>query len=210
MKIQVISASSGTLFQQIKHGAPFDVFLSADKLHPQKLVDEQLAIEKTLTTYTQGQLSFYSAKHPLLTFDKFASAPTGYQRIAIANPDIAPYGKATKSLLSANNLWNHVSKHLVTGINVGQTFQQIRSKAVDFGFVATSQLVLNNIIASDHKPLKIDASWLAQQGVVIARSSIKNQAIHFIQYLSSPAIQTQLVEFGYIAVDNAMAHENDS
>jgi len=201
VKLQIISASSGTLYQQIKYGAPFDVFLSADSLHPKKLVNERLAIASTLSTYTQGQLSFYSAKHPQLTANEFFNNPQKYNRIAIANPTIAPYGKATKSLLTNKNIWSQVSKHLVIGINVGQTFQQIRSKAVDLGFVATSQLVLNNIPVPTEQLSSFNDMLLQQQAVVINRSAVADDASKFVQFLTSQKVQTQLIEFGYLAIN---------
>ncbi|MCJ8322201.1 MAG: molybdate ABC transporter substrate-binding protein, partial [Colwellia sp.] len=155
--VQIISGSSGTLFLQISHGAPFDVFLSADSTRPQKLKEASLTVENSLQTYAYGQLALWS-NNEVVTLEALASL-INKQRFAIANPQTAPYGKAAKETLKSLNLWTQVQGSLVTGMNINQTFQQIRSQAVNIGIVANSQLVLNQltgtIIPSQyHQPIK--------------------------------------------------------
>ena len=196
IKVDIISAATGTLYQQILHGAPYDIFLSADAIRPEQLVQQQLTVKNTLTPYAIGQLSFYAPKQPQLTFDDFLANSTQFKRIAIANPDYAPYGQAAKQLLQNSQHWKAVEKKLIIGINVGQTFQQTHSQAVDAGFVATSQLRLQGILIApitNHQYQPI-----VQKAVVLKQSKQPNKAIAFIDYLTSAKVQATLQQFGYL------------
>ena len=194
--VQIISGSTGTLFLQIKHGAPFDIFLSADSVRPQALVEQGLTAKNSLQTYALGQLALWSNTQTVSinTLAKIIDK----QRFAIANPDTAPYGKAAKEVLLSLNLWQQVRGQLVTGININQTFQQIRSQAVPVGIVANSQLVLNQLngtVIPHHLYQPI------QQQLVILKSSRQiNQAQKLSQFLLSRPIQKQIQDYGYQAI----------
>lgn len=191
--VQIISAASGTLFLQIYHGAPFDIFLSADSTRPQKLKEANLIFVDSLHTYAYGQLALWSA-NDLITIEAFADLKND-QSFAIANPKTAPYGKAAKEALESLNLWSQLKSNLVTGININQTFQQVRSQAVKVGIVANSQLVMNQLTGTVipshyHQPIK--------QQIVILKSSIQaGNAQIFSDFLLSPKIQQQLLTLGY-------------
>lgn len=172
IKSQLISGASGAMFLQIKHGAPFDIFLSADSRRPKAL--EQLSLE--------DQLVLEQLKKP----------PT---RFAIANPDIAPYGKAAKEVLIHLGLWQSYQSRLITGINISQTFAQLRSKAVTRGIVAKSQLVLNNLAGlvipnSYHQPIE-------QQLIIIRASKQQVNAKKSSDFLLSPHNQKTIISYGY-------------
>tara|TARA_B110000090_G_scaffold43219_1_gene48345 strand:+ start:1763 stop:2542 length:780 start_codon:yes stop_codon:yes gene_type:complete len=191
--VQIISGASGTLYLQINHGAPFDVFLSADDSRPKKLQADNLTLTNTLETYAYGQLALWSAvdKLSLAKLSKIIKN----NRLAISNPNTAPYGKAAKETLEALKLWQHVQNKLITGININQTFQQVRSQAVNFGLVANSQLVLNQltgtVIPSEyHQPIR-------QQLVILKSSKQQTNAIKFSQFLLSDKIQQQIQQLGY-------------
>jgi len=195
IKSQVISGGSGTLFLQIKHGAPFDIFLSADSRRPKALVKAGLALNNSCKTYAIGQLAFYSSllSTKQLTLDRLKTPPV---RFAIANPDIAPYGKAAKETLTDLGLWQRYQPHLITGLNINQTFTQLRSKAVTSGLVANSQLVLNNlsgvIIPSNyHQPIN-------QQLVIIRASKKQDEAKRLSQFLRSIDSQKIITSYGYV------------
>lgn len=194
IEVQVISAASGTLYQQIRHGAPFDVFLSADSVRPQKLIQEKLALPDSLHTYAFGQLALWSAQHQTLTFDNLQGF-TG--KFAIANPRTAPYGKAAKQALLHLSLWEKINPQLVIGINVNQTFQQIRSQAVPYGIVAYSQLKLKDlqgrlIPQHFHQPI-------AQQLVILKSTRNADYAQQLVSYLLSDDTQKKISQFGYLA-----------
>lgn len=198
IKIQWVSSATGALFQQVMHGAPYDAFFSADNIRPQKLVDIGKLDASSLALYTIGQLSLYPVKQSNnVTTDLHAQFQQA-KRIAIANPDIAPYGKAAKRWLENNKLWTSTKSKLIRGINVSQTFQQTRSGAVDIGFVAASQLLANrlplNIIALE------DSFALHQYAGVLTSSKNKILANKLISYFRSSEIQQKLSQLGYIAI----------
>lgn len=190
---QVISGATGALFLQIKHGAPFDIFIAADSSRPTQLEQHNLIVNGSRKTYALGQLALLSM-HSVATLNDLKKHP---KRFAIANPDTAPYGKAAKQTLKHLNLWQQYKPQLIQGINVNQTFAQVRSQAVNSGLVANSQLVLNNlsgviIPAHYHEPI-------AQQLVIIKSSTNIAKAERLSNYLLSPEVQKQIVNFGYAA-----------
>jgi len=190
IKTQVISGASGAMFLQIKHGAPFDIFLSADRQRPEQLEQLGFALENSRRIYAIGQLALYSSSMNSL---KALQIPP--KRFAIANPNIAPYGKAAKETLEHLGLWETYQHRLIKGINIGQTFMQLRSKSVADGIVAQSQLVLNGlsgvaIPTSYHQPIE-------QQLVIIKASKNHSQAKKLSEFLLSSASQKLIVSFGY-------------
>jgi molybdate transport system substrate-binding protein len=193
IKSQILSAATGTLFLQIKHGAPFDILLSADARRPKQLEHDELTVLGSRKTYALGQLALFS--HGEITHLKQLNNVNSTIRIAIANPDTAPYGKAAKETLQHLNLWVRFNQNLVTGINVSQTFNQVRSKAVGIGLVANSQLVLNEltglIIPNElHQPIK-------QQIVILKRSKNKSAAQLFSHFILSEPSQKIIQQLGY-------------
>jgi len=199
---QLISAGTGTLFQQLRHGAPFDVFLGADTLHAKKLADLKLILNNSRKTYAVGQIALYSANSPRISVDDLYNITKQKQRLAIANPRTAPYGLAAKQCLMQLNLWQAMHNHLIMGNNVGQTFQQVRSQAVPLGIVAYSQLKLNKLKgtllpSTCYTPIK-------QQLVILKRTQHKKLAQAFSAFLLSANVQQQIKTFGY----NSSKHAN--
>jgi molybdate transport system substrate-binding protein len=201
IKSQIISGASGAMFLQIKHGAPFDIFLSADSRRPKELEGAGYAVKNSRKTYAIGQLALYSPSSDVrpklksldqLAIEQLKKPPA---RFAIANPDIAPYGKAAKEVLTHLGLWKIYQSRLITGINIGQTFAQLRSKAVTSGMVANSQLVLNNlpglvIPTSYHQPIE-------QQLVIIRASKQQANAKKLSAFLLSAQSQKAIISYGY-------------
>ncbi len=204
---QVISGSTGSLFQQIIHGAPYDIFLAADTLRPSKLVEMDLALEESQTTYTVGTIAIWSGQwtngEQLPTFSTLIKQLLKNDiRLAIANPDLAPYGMAAKQAMESSKLWGHLKNKLVTGINIGQTFQQTRSQAVNFGIVATSQLIQHQ-----QKGVAIPLSHydpIAQQMVVLKNSKQVKQAKKLTEFLLLPSTQQLSIEQGYSSIPKAI------
>lgn len=205
---QIISGATGAIFIQIQHGAPFDIFIAADDRRPAQLEQQGLIHPNSRKTYAQGQLALLSmdSKAQLSDLKRYSqelsqkSIKKLPQRFAIANPNTAPYGKAAKETLEHIGLWSQYKPNLIMGININQTFAQVRSQAVNSGLVANSQLVLNNltgvIIPSNyHQPI-------AQQLVIIKSSSNINKAKRLSDYLLSPKIQQKIISFGYASFNN--------
>ncbi|MDP7593085.1 MAG: molybdate ABC transporter substrate-binding protein [Litorilituus sp.] len=188
---QIISGATGALFLQLKHGAPFDIFIAADSTRPAQLEQENLILANSRKTYALGQLALLSmtAKVQLSDLNKPVN------RFAIANPDTAPYGKAAKQTLQHLGLWRQYKPTLIQGINVNQTFAQIRSQAVNIGLVANSQLVLNSLTgviipAHYHQPI-------AQQLVIVKHSNNINNAKRLSDFLLSQTVQDKIINYGY-------------
>ena len=191
IETQIISGATGALFLQIMHGAPFDIFLAADSIRPKKLDQENLILANSRQTYALGQLALLSMNSKAQLSD-LKNIP---ERFAIANPDTAPYGKAAKQTLEYLHLWSLYKPKLIQGINVNQTFAQIRSQAVNIGLVANCQLVLNNLVGvmiptSYHQPI-------AQQLVIIKSSNNIKKAKRLSEFLLSAAVQQKIISFGY-------------
>lgn len=206
IKIQIISGASGNLFQQIMHGAPFDIFFSADKERPKRLVSNNLSKKDSIKTYAVGTLSFWSsnwgtqATKPFQLANSFAnitqSLLSNNVTIAIANPTIAPYGLAAKEALEHQGIWQKLSKkQMITGININQTFQQTRSGAVDIGIVATSQLVQNNLSG-----IEIPTHFytpIEQQLAILSSTKNPKVSAEFVAFILSQSSQNIIRENGY-------------
>lgn len=202
---QLFIGSTGNLFQQIHHGAPFDIFIAADKLRPSRLVAAGLALENSLKTYAFGTISFWSSswqsdnktKNNLPTFQSLLQEiQANSLRMAIANPAIAPYGVAAKQTLETTELWPKISsKRLIMGSNINQTFQQVRSGAVALGIVADSQLILNNLSG-----IKIPNQYyqpIEQQLVILSGSKNISPSQSLSDYLLSRESQQIIASLGY-------------
>ncbi|WP_245942524.1 molybdate ABC transporter substrate-binding protein [Candidatus Colwellia aromaticivorans] len=196
---QIISGATGALFLQIKHGAPFDIYIAADSVRPKLLEQQNLILINSRKTYAIGQLALLSM-HNKAQLSDLATPPKYF---AIANPDIAPYGKAAKQTLQHLGLWQQYQNSLITGININQTFSQVRSQAVRSGLVANSQLVINKLAgvvipSSYHLPIQ-------QQLVIIKNRANIDHAKRLSQFLLSPKIQKKIVSFGY--ANNALPQQ---
>lgn len=209
--IEVTYASSGKLYAQIKAGAPYDIFLSANQDFPAKLADESVANKASESvhpfTYTRGQLALYSVTEPLSNimptslseiFNSDNVASSG--QIAIANPDLAPYGAAAKAYLQSQSMYDTLSaqKRLIQAENIGQAFQYAHTGNVDYGFVAQSQL-----IAIQAKPEQFvilpPAAYppILQDGIIINNTA---SAAAFTSYLRSEVGQHHFSQAGYLSI----------
>jgi len=194
---QIISGASGALFLQIKHGAPFDIFISADSIRPKLLEQKDLILANSRKTYAIGQLALLSINNKVKLSDLTLNLQQTPKHFAIANPDTAPYGKAAKQTLQFLGVWLQYKKLLITGVNINQTFAQVRSQAVSSGLVANSQLVINKLAgvvipSSYHQPI--------QQQLVIIKNRNRNNianAKRLSQFLLSEKIQQKIVSYGY-------------
>ena len=207
LDIDVTYASSGKLYAQIKAGAPYDLYLSANQAFPQKLADNKRDKSVQPFTYARGQLALYSATKPLNDFtpasliDAFTSASfTDNSKISIANPDLAPYGASAKAYLQSQKLYDKLSaqKNLIQAENIGQAFQYAHTGSVDYGFVAQSQLVA--IKAKPEQFITVPkASYPAilQDGIIINNTV---PAAAFTDYLRSDAGQQHFAQAGYLPI----------
>ena len=132
-------ASTGKLYAQIVNGAPYDVLLAADEDHPQQLEAAGKVVTGTRFVYATGRIVLWSsAANPL---DENSLADNGFAWFAIANPRIAPYGRAAQQALQNMDLWQAVKPKLVQGESITQAFQFVATGNAQLGFVALSQVL---------------------------------------------------------------------
>lgn len=193
--ITVTGGATGKLYAQIGAGAPFDAFLSADQKTAEKLVTDGLAITGSRFTYATGQLALWSAD-PARDLSDPKAALRAATHVAIANPDLAPYGKAAMEAIETLGFTADLQSKIVTGENIGQAQTMVASGAADLGFVAASALVGKDegaawpVPAGSHAPLRQDA-------VLLTRGAENAAAKEFLAYLAGPEAQKIIADAGY-------------
>jgi len=198
-KVFAAYGSTGKFYAQITNGAAFEVLLSADDATPTKLVKEGAAVAGTQFTYAIGTLVMWSAK-PGFVDDQGQVLTTGnFQRLAIANPKVAPYGAAAVEVLTGLGLLAKVEPKFVTGENIAQTFQFVSTGNAELGFVALSQVMKDGKIADGsawvvpgrlHEPIRQDA-------VILEKGKGKPGAIALMECLRGDKAQAVIKSFGY-------------
>jgi molybdate transport system substrate-binding protein len=180
------AGSSGQLYTQIKQGAPFDVFLSADSDRPARLEAEGLAVPGSRFTYAIGTLALWSPKPAVVDSAGKLLSSDRYRTISIANPATAPYGAAAQQVLMALGLWDKLNsaKKIVIGENVDQAWQFAATGAADVGFVALSEITRDGTISGSYwLPPQSMFKPIAQDAVALKRSSKGARAQKFLDWL---------------------------
>ncbi len=194
----ISSASSGKLYAQIKHGAPFDVFLSADEKLPDLLIRDKIASSESAHIYALGKLVLISNIETRGDC-KSAISSNRLKHLAIANPEIAPYGLAAKQVLQKLDLWQQLQPRIVMGENVAQTLQFVATKNAGAGFVAQSMINMDaqidyaciwNVPADMYSPVK-------QKMVLLNKAKGKLASLTFTQYIQSAAAKEIIKSSGY-------------
>lgn len=197
----VSSGSSGKLYAQIKNGAPFDVFFSADVTRPKLLEEEGFAVQGSRFAYAVGRLTLWSHGTTKIEGNgKSALLSDDVEHVAIANPKTAPYGAAAKEALQALGLWERVRDRLVRGENIGQTFHFVFSKNAQLGFVALSQ-VLNPKVNGAGSRWDVPAHLYApirQQAVLLRTGQRHEVARAFLDYVKGAKSRDIIERFGYV------------
>lgn len=200
--IRLSFGSSGDLTTQIEQGAPFDLFFSADVGYPERLVREGFAKPGFFLRYAVGNLVVYVPSRPSLNLDKDGINsllnPT-IQKIAIANPRFAPYGRAAVAALKHFKLYQRVKQKLVLGENISQALQFVESGNAQAGILALA-LVLAPPMRGHGKYWLIPAGSYPplEQGAVIVKSSKhQRQARDFLNFLKSPEAAGILKRYGF-------------
>lgn len=191
--VSISYGASGHFYIQIKHGAPYDVFLSANALYPKKLVDEGKALKESYTTFAKGRLALFTVKD--IELNNY-SVLLKVKRIAVANPKYAPYGKAAIEFLKNAGLYYKVKPKLVYGANVSQAFQFTASGGADIGIVALSLLKPYG----KGKWLEVDRnlySPVEHAGVITLRGGKKKAAWKFLKFLNSDYAKGVFKKYGF-------------
>jgi molybdate transport system substrate-binding protein len=199
-KVQVILGSSGKLTAQIRHGAPFGLFMSANMKYPKALYEEKMAVTKPVV-YAEGTLAILSVKARNYCAEIFVLKDPSIQKIAIANPKTAPYGVAAKEALDNAKLYKKLESKFVYGESISQTVTYAMM-AADIGIVAKSSLFSPQM--SQYKEAihwtEVDESLYTpiEQGMVILKEAQGNAEVKaFYDFMLSNEAKVILKKFGY-------------
>lgn len=202
-RVKVIYGSSGNFFQQIENGAPFDLFFSANLDYPKRLEAAGLTEPGTFYQYAAGQIVLWVRNDSKLDIQPGLASllHPEVKKIAVANPEHAPYGQAAVAAMKAEKLYAQISGKLVLGENISQTASFVMSGAVDAGIIALSLAISPNMKAKGHY-VEIpsgDYPPIQQACVVLKSSKQKDSARAFLDYVKSPKIRGLLRSYGFAA-----------
>ena len=200
-EVRLSFGASGTFHAQISNGAPFALLFSADRAVPERLEQEGRIVPGSRFTYARGRLVLWSADPQLVEEGGAILARGGFRRLALANPALAPYGRAAVQVLAVLDPGGALREHLVQGENVGQTFQFVSTANAELGFVALSQVRQPGsdgwragsawlIPETLHDPIEQDVVWLKQ-----AENSKAVPAL--LDFIRSPEGRAIIVAHGY-------------
>lgn len=195
-KVALIYGSTGKHYAQIRNGAPFDAFFAADIKRPELLEKAGFGLPGSRFTYARGKVVLWSPRAGYIGAEGEVLAKGAFTHLAIANPGLAPYGKAAEEVLRARGLWDELKTRVVRGENIGQAFQFVKSGNAELGFVACSQ------VRWPGHP--VEGSWwevpqalytpVDQQAVLLKENEV---ARAFLSFVKSDESRALVREFGY-------------
>lgn len=187
--------SSGKLYSQIKNGAPYEILLSADRERPERLVTEGEAVSDSLFTYAIGKLVLWSQQAHLVDKAGKILSSGQFQYVAIANPQLAPYGTAAQQVMKKLGVWETLKSKIVQGENTTQTYQFVATGSAELGFIAWSQYQGNGsywlVPQEKYQPI--------EQGAVLLKIGANRPAAqNFMAFLQTPVAHSVIAKFGYV------------
>lgn len=198
-KLVAAYGATGQFYTQIKNGAPFEVFLSADDTTPEKLEKEGDTVKGSRFTYAIGTLALWSAKEGYVDAQGEVLKKNEYQHLSIANPKAAPYGLAATQVLEKLKLTDATRAKIVEGQNITQAYQFVSTGNAELGFVALSQIYKEGKVSSGsawivpaslHDPIKQDA-------VILNKGKDNAAAKALVEYLKGPKAAAVIKSYGY-------------
>lgn len=198
-KLVASFGATGQFYAQIKNGAPFEVFLSADDTTPEKLENEGETVKGSRFTYAIGTLALWSPKAGYVDDKGEVLKKNDYKHLSIANPNAAPYGLAATQVLAKLNLTEATKGKLVEGQNITQAFQFVSTGNAELGFVALSQIYKDGKVSNGsawivpanlHDPIKQDA-------VILNKGKDNAAAKALVDYLKGPKAAEVIKSYGY-------------
>lgn len=197
-ELTIITGSTGKLYAQIVNGAPFDVFMAADQARPERLVQDGRALD-TRFTFATGLLALWSADADRIGENGLQALTETYRHLAIANPQLAPYGVAAKEALSALGLLETLQSRIVMGENIGQTHALIASGNAELGIVALAYATSpRNVTAGSYWVIPPELYAPIHQDAVLTGHGQDNAAAHaFMAYLQSDPAKEIIRAYGY-------------
>lgn len=197
--LQITPGATGHHYAQIVNGAPYDVFLAADQVRPQRLMAAGLAVSESQFTYAKGRLVLWSQTAAQLPAEGLSGlAQQSPRRLAIANPRLAPYGLAAQQALMATDQWQALKPVVVRAHNVAQAFQYVVTGNVTHALVSASFAAISApdqgqwmlVDVNLHEPIRQDA-------VRLKNARNPDEAKAFLAFLRGPKAATVLEQFGY-------------
>ncbi|WP_369413167.1 molybdate ABC transporter substrate-binding protein [Pseudomaricurvus albidus] len=204
-QVKLSFGSSGKLYAQISHGAPFELFFSADQSKPIALEKNGLAIKGSRFTYAEGSLALWTVKDSFADLTEKTLTERKYRKLALANPRLAPYGQAAVEVLNELNLASTTRKKWVQGENISQTYQFVSTGNAELGFVALSQILNHDkgikgsawIIPHNlYKPIRQDA-------VLLMKGKSSQAAREFMSFITGNQARTIIESHGYKTSTNS-------
>lgn len=197
--VHISLGATGAFYAQIRHGAPYDVLLAADDDVPARLEREGAAVAGSRFTYAVGRLVLWSAKAGIADAGPEALRKAAFSHLAIANPRLAPYGRAAAEALAALGLADAMAARLVQAENIGQAYQFVASGNAQLGFVAMSQVYEDGRLRSGsawivpenlHAPIRQDA-------VLLEKGREQQAAQALMRYLRGESSRRTMRRYGY-------------
>ena len=206
-KATLAFGSTGRFYAQIKNGAPFDLLLSADDETPAKLAKEGLAVDASRFTYAIGKLALWSKQPGLVDAQGLVLKSGTFDKIAVADPKLAPYGAAAVEVMTHLGVLNTLRPKFVQGENIAQTHQFVATQNAQLGFVALSQ-----IIGSDGR-LKSGSCWivpadmmppLRQEAVLLTKGERNRAASALLEFMKTGEAREVIRRHGYDTVPSGL------
>jgi len=197
--VKLSFGSTGKFYAQIKNGAPFDVFIAADTATPQRLEEEGMTVNGSRFIYALGKLVLWSARPNFVDDQGRVLRKGDYEKLAIADPKLAPYGMAAKQTLGKLAMWNSIIDKLVMGENITQAYQFVATGNAELGFVSLSQVMRDGKVSTGswwlvpsnmYKPIR-------QSAVLLSGAKDKAAAQAFLDFLKSKKAAAVILSYGY-------------
>jgi molybdate transport system substrate-binding protein len=202
IEVETTFGSSGNFYSQLSNKAPFDIFISADMDYPRKLIDQGDGLKETEFAYAIGHLGIWVRNDSKLDLERdgiMALNDPGVQKVAIANPRFAPYGRAAEAALKHLGVYETIKDRLVLGENVAQTAQFVETGAADAGFIAAS-LARGSPLMDKGRIwlLPLDSyPTLRQGGVILSWARDRNACDELCSFITSEQGQAILGRYGF-------------
>lgn len=197
--LKTSTGATGKFYSQILQGAPFDVLLAADDETPKKLIAKGLAVAGSNFTFATGVLVLWSAQPGLVDNQGAVLASGRFQKLAVANPKLAPYGAAALQVLAARGLAEAITPRLVTAESIAQAYQFVFTGNAELGFVALSQVAVPGQPASGSHwrvPANLHTE-IRQDAVLLQRGANRAAASALLDWLKTPAAKAVMRAYGY-------------
>ncbi|MGC4098264.1 MAG: molybdate ABC transporter substrate-binding protein [Nitrospira sp.] len=196
--IQMNAGASGKFYAQIKNGAPFDVFFSADDERPKLLEQEGFGVRGTRLTYAIGRLVLWS-QDPTLVVGEDVLKTGKFKHLAMANPQTAPYGTAAMQAMKQLGVWENLQPRIVMGESLGQAIGYVESGNAELGFIALSQALEDklkgkgsrwDVPSNLHEPIRQDV-------ILLTKGRDNPAAKALMEFIRNPQTRAVLERYGY-------------